>query len=77
MYCVRIFLVYRIIEKKGGKPPLTYKTFQNILTMIDPPSSPVAPVTSDDVEQACTPLIEDHDDKYGVPNLEDLGEQKS
>ena len=64
---------FRIIEKKGGKAPLTYKTFQNILTMIDPPTAPVATVGVSDLGQVYTPLQDDHDDKYGIPNLEDLG----
>nr|AFV96168.1 cryptochrome 2 [Talitrus saltator] len=63
----------KIIKKKGGKPPLTYKTFQNILAMMDPPPPPVAPIEASDLKHAYTPLQHDHDDKYGVPNLEHLG----
>ncbi|KAF2351449.1 DNA photolyase N-terminal [Trinorchestia longiramus] len=68
-----LYKLDKIIKKKGGKPPLTYKTFQNILAMMDPPAPPVAVIEASDLKNAYTPLQHDHDDKYGVPNLEHLG----
>ncbi|KAA0189612.1 hypothetical protein HAZT_HAZT006436 [Hyalella azteca] len=68
-----LYKLDEIIEKKGGKPPLTYKTFQNILAMMDPPPAPVPPIVAGDLQHAFTPIQPDHDDKYGVPNLEHLG----
>lgn len=64
---------YRIIEKNGGKPPLTYHQFQSVVASMDPPESPVPTVTAACIGLAYTPLKEDHDDYYGVPTLEELG----
>lgn len=68
-----VTMAYRIIEKNGGKPPLTYHQFQNVVAGMDPPEPPVQTVTSVCVGSAYTPLKEDHDDHYGVPTLEELG----
>jgi hypothetical protein len=65
----------RIIEKNGGKTPLTYHQFQSIVAKMDSPSPAEAPVTPLLVRQATTPLRDDHDEKYGVPTLEELGER--
>lgn len=67
----------RIIEKNGGKPPLTYHQFQNVVAGMDPPEPPVPTVTSACIGSAYTPLKDDHDDHYGVPTLEELGERRS
>ncbi|XP_063606358.1 cryptochrome-1-like [Penaeus indicus] len=63
----------KIIEKNGGKPPLTYKSFQNILMNMDLPPLPQGTITSEEVEDKQTPISDDHDEKYGVPSLEELG----
>ncbi|KAI5713724.1 hypothetical protein M8J76_004297 [Diaphorina citri] len=63
----------QIIEKNGGKTPLTYHQFQSIVAKMDSPSPAEAPVTPLLVRQATTPLRDDHDEKYGVPTLEELG----
>lgn len=67
-------ILARIIEKNGGKPPLTYKSFQNILMNMDLPPLPQGTITSEEVEDKQTPISDDHDEKYGVPSLEELGE---
>jgi cryptochrome len=36
-----------------------------------PPAEPA--ITQKYINGACTPIGEDHDDKYGVPTLEELG----
>lgn len=64
---------FRIIERNGGKPPLTYHQFQNVVASMDPPEPSVPTVTSACIGSAYTPLKEDHDDHYGVPTLEELG----
>ncbi|XP_076282000.1 (6-4)-photolyase [Lasioglossum baleicum] len=68
-----LYKLDEIIEKNGGKPPLTYHQFQNVVASMDPPEPPVQTVTSVCVGSAYTPLKEDHDDHYGVPTLEELG----
>lgn len=63
----------RIIEKNGGKEPLTYHQFQNVVAAMDSPSLPESTVGPECTARAYTPLTEDHDDVYGVPTLEELG----
>ncbi|XP_046747044.1 cryptochrome-1-like isoform X2 [Diprion similis] len=62
-----------IIEKNGGKAPLTYHQFQNVVAAMDPPSPPEASVTPEFTTGAYTPVRVDHNDVYGVPTLEELG----
>ena len=64
---------FRIIEKNGGRAPLTYHQFQNIVASMDSPELPAPTVTLACLGDAITPLKEDHDDHYGVPTLEELG----
>lgn len=63
----------RIIELNGGQPPLTYKRFQTLISKMEPLAIPVETITSDVIEKCTTPLSDDHDEKYGVPSLEELG----
>ncbi|XP_055698934.1 cryptochrome-1 isoform X2 [Phlebotomus papatasi] len=62
-----------IIEKNSSRAPLTYHQFQAIIATIDPPAPAETTVTQDTIGKAYTPISEDHDDKYGVPTLEELG----
>lgn len=57
----------------GGSPPLTYKRFQSVLAKMEAPSEPEETINSEFLEKKKTPIAEDHDDKYGVPTLEELG----
>ncbi|XP_035227664.1 cryptochrome-1-like isoform X2 [Stegodyphus dumicola] len=68
-----LYELEKIIEKNHGKSPLTYKQFQNILASMEPPPPPQPKITVEDVGNCYTPLSEDHDEKYGVPTLEELG----
>lgn len=69
-----MFLVcHRIIEKNNGKAPLTYHQFQAIIASMDPPPQSEPTITEETIGKAKTPLHDDHDDKYGVPTLEELG----
>lgn len=40
---------------------------------MDPPEIPAPTVTLTCIGNAFTPLKDDHDDQYGVPTLEELG----
>eukprot|EP00069_Balaena_mysticetus_P010599 bmy_06962T0 len=64
---------WRIIELNGGQPPLTYKRFQTLISKMEPLEIPVETITSEVIEKCTTPLSDDHDEKYGVPSLEELG----
>lgn len=63
----------RIIEKNGGKPPLTYHQFQNVVASMDLPPQAKPTITASNMQNCFTPIADDHDDKYGVPTLEELG----
>uniref|UniRef100_A0A224XLC4 Putative deoxyribodipyrimidine photolyase/cryptochrome n=1 Tax=Panstrongylus lignarius TaxID=156445 RepID=A0A224XLC4_9HEMI len=68
-----LYKLETIIEKNGGKAPLTYHQFQSIVSSLDPPPPPEPPVCAATVGSAVTIISEDHDEKYGVPTLEELG----
>uniref|UniRef100_A0AAV2IXS3 Cryptochrome-1 n=1 Tax=Knipowitschia caucasica TaxID=637954 RepID=A0AAV2IXS3_KNICA len=63
----------KIIELNGGQSPLTYKHFQTLISHMDPVEVPVETITAEVMGKCTTPLSEDHDDKFGVPSLEELG----
>lgn len=67
--------LHRIIELNGGQPPLTYKRFQTLISRLDPPELPVEALSDSLMGRCITPVSEDHGDKYGVPSLEELGEE--
>lgn len=68
------FGLLRIIELNGQKPPLTYKRFQALISRMELPKKPVGAVSSQHMENCRAEIQENHDDTYGVPSLEELGE---
>ncbi|ODN04604.1 Cryptochrome-1 [Orchesella cincta] len=62
-----------IIDKNGGKAPLTYRHFLNVVSYLDPPPQPEPTISLDFMKNSYTPVNINHDDKYGVPSLEELG----
>lgn len=64
----------RIIELNGQKPPLTYKRFQALISRMELPKKPAVAVSSQQMESCRAEIQENHDDTYGVPSLEELGE---
>ncbi|XP_067913060.1 cryptochrome-1-like isoform X3 [Heterodontus francisci] len=63
----------RIIELNGGQAPLTYKRFQTLISQLDSPEPPVETISEGKLGK-CTILVsDDHNEKYGVPSLEELG----
>uniref|UniRef100_A0A8C6UR52 Cryptochrome-1 n=1 Tax=Neogobius melanostomus TaxID=47308 RepID=A0A8C6UR52_9GOBI len=63
----------KIIELNGGQPPLTYKRFQALINHMEPVELPTETITAEVIKKCVTPISDDHDDKYGVPSLEELG----
>uniref|UniRef100_A0AAY4CS07 Cryptochrome-1 n=1 Tax=Denticeps clupeoides TaxID=299321 RepID=A0AAY4CS07_9TELE len=63
----------KIIELNGGQSPLTYKRFQTLISKMDAVEGPVDTITAGVMGACTTPLSDDHDDKFGVPSLEELG----
>ncbi len=65
----------RILDSCGGKPPLTYRHFVRAVTSLR--RSPPAPAPALSARMlgasSATPVCEDHDEKWGVPSLAELG----
>ncbi|XP_048521261.1 cryptochrome-1 [Dendroctonus ponderosae] len=68
-----LYQLQNIIDRNGGKAPLTYHQFLAIIARMGPPPQPEPSVTTHSVHNAHTPLSDDHDEKYGVPTLQELG----
>ncbi|XP_070532394.1 cryptochrome-1-like isoform X2 [Ptychodera flava] len=62
----------RIIDANGGKPPLQYKRLQTLVSKLGPPAQPQPAITENTLKGCITPVDDNHDEKYGVPTLEDL-----
>ncbi|XP_066528064.1 cryptochrome circadian regulator 3b isoform X2 [Hoplias malabaricus] len=63
----------KIIELNGAQPPLTYKRFQTLVGSMDGPPAPLEALSLELMEGCVTPISDDHQEKYGVPALEELG----
>ncbi|CAI5664772.1 unnamed protein product [Oreochromis niloticus] len=63
----------KIIELNGNQPPLTYKRFQAVINRMDAVEMPAETITFEVLKNCVTPISEDHDEKFGVPSLEELG----
>lgn len=81
-FCLyRIFLIIskncafiqRIIEKNGDRTPLTYNQFQCIIESMDRPPVAEMEIPMELLRHATTPLTDDHEDRFGVPTLDELG----
>lgn len=63
----------RIISKNGGTAPLTYKKFLAIVRPQGPPENPYPALDVHLFRGCSTPVSEDHEEKFGVPSLRELG----
>uniref|UniRef100_A0A672PL14 Cryptochrome-1 n=1 Tax=Sinocyclocheilus grahami TaxID=75366 RepID=A0A672PL14_SINGR len=63
----------KIIELNGGQSPLTCKRFQMLISRMDAVEIPAETITAEVMGKCTTPVSNDHDDKFGVPSLEELG----
>lgn len=68
-----LYKLEKIIELNAGRAPMTYNRFQAIIASMGPPAASEPPITGDILGQCYTPINEDHEEKYGVPTLEELG----
>ncbi|GFG34256.1 hypothetical protein Cfor_08204 [Coptotermes formosanus] len=68
-----LYKLETIIEKNGGKAPLTYHQFQTIVASMETPPPAEPTINQHFLNGAYTPIGEDHDEKYCVPTLEELG----
>ncbi|KAG1937016.1 cryptochrome-1 [Pimephales promelas] len=63
----------KIIELNGGQSPLTYKQFQTLISRMDPVEISAETITAEVMGKCVTLISEDHDYKFCVPSLEELG----
>lgn len=68
-----LYKLDQIIERNGGKAPLTYHQFQALIASMPHPPPAEAPISAQTLNGATTPVTDDHDDRFGVPTLEELG----
>ncbi|XP_072936024.1 cryptochrome-1-like isoform X2 [Epargyreus clarus] len=68
-----LYKLDKIIERNGGKAPLTYHQFQALIASMPPPPAAEETITTQVLNGATTPIGDDHDDRFGVPTLEELG----
>ncbi|XP_053313496.1 cryptochrome-1-like [Spea bombifrons] len=68
-----LYDVNRIQAQNGGTPPLTYKQFLRVLSVLGEPEKPARTITIDDFVKCPTPPEVFLDEKYSVPFPEDLG----
>ncbi|XP_012941094.1 cryptochrome-1 [Aplysia californica] len=62
-----------VIAANGNSPPLTYKRFQSVLSTLEPPNQPCETMTARLLHEMTTPVADDHDDRFSVPSLDELG----
>lgn len=74
-FSLRYFIPFnrRIIEQNGNCTPLTYNQFQRIIESMDPPPVAEMEMPAELLKHAITPLTDDHEDRFGVPTLDELG----
>uniref|UniRef100_A0AAY4CJS5 Photolyase/cryptochrome alpha/beta domain-containing protein n=1 Tax=Denticeps clupeoides TaxID=299321 RepID=A0AAY4CJS5_9TELE len=63
----------RIIELNNHKPPLTFRRFQAIIQTLELPKKPLPSVTEQQMDCCRTVIDDNHDERYSVPSLEELG----
>ncbi|XP_035242993.1 cryptochrome circadian regulator 4 [Anguilla anguilla] len=68
-----LYDVRRIIKANGGEPPLTYKKFLQVLSVLGEPDKPAREITLQDFQKCKTPVDDGNDEQYRIPSLEDLG----
>ncbi|XP_074972339.1 cryptochrome-2-like isoform X2 [Phalacrocorax aristotelis] len=64
----------RVLALNNGKAPLTYKHLQSLLASLGPPEKPAPALTWEHLRGCHTPCQVSHDADYGVPTLEELGQ---
>ena len=68
-----MFFPFRIIKNNSGTAPLTYKKFLAIVQSLGCPEHPCPTLNVHFLAGCCTPVSEDHEEKFGVPSLKELG----
>ncbi|CAH2320415.1 6-4 photolyase [Pelobates cultripes] len=69
-----LYDIDRVIAENNGKPPLTYVRMQTVLASLGPPKHPVQAPTLENMRDCQTPWKPTYEERYGVPTLEELGQ---
>ncbi len=74
-----LFRLQTILDASDGDPPLTYRQFTKMVAALRlTPATPAPALSHRMVAKAKPTLIdEDHNERYGVPSLAELGNWKS
>ena len=67
-----LYNLEHILAKCGGTPK-SFPHFQSVVASLDPPLAPKPRITLHHIDKAVSPIGEDHDIKYGIPTLDELG----
>ncbi|XP_052809529.1 cryptochrome-1-like [Mya arenaria] len=59
-----------ILQNNGGNPPLTFSLFNKVATAVGDPPRPVA---SPDLSKITFKIKSDHDELFGIPDINSLG----
>jgi len=65
-------LSYRVIESNHGNIPITFKQFESLVNRLESPESCVPDVDQDLFGTCVTPIDDNHDELYGLPNYDTL-----
>ncbi|XP_008310578.1 cryptochrome-1b isoform X2 [Cynoglossus semilaevis] len=63
----------KIIKLNGGQSPVAYKHFQTLINQLEAVELPAEAITPEGIKNCSTPISEGHNEKFGVPSLEELG----
>lgn len=74
--CSLCLLAPRIVEMNNNSPPLTFKRFQTIVSRLELPRRPLPSVTQQQMSKCGATTADKHEQLYGIPSLEDLGERR-
>lgn len=61
------------MEKNDNRAPLTYNQFQCLIETMGPPPHADISLPNELFDSVMTPISADHDERYGVPTLNQLG----
>ncbi|MEQ2157992.1 hypothetical protein GOODEAATRI_007545, partial [Goodea atripinnis] len=62
-----------IIEMNNNNAPLTFKRFQTIVSRLELPRRPLAPISQQQMNRCLGKISDNHDQLYSIPSLEELG----
>ena len=65
-----LFIFYRVIEANHGNVPVTFTQFERLVNRLESPESCVPEVDQELFGTCVTPISDNHDELYGVPEYD-------